>query len=127
LFGRDVVSFFDPLMNVESFQSYCLAKAGVTEEFPFGDQTMVYKVMGKVFALASLDATPFRFNLKCDPELALQLREEYDAVLPGYHMNKKHWNTVLSDGSIKDQSLRQWIDHSYDLVVASLPKNKRPL
>lgn len=113
-------------MNVESFQSYCLSKPDVSEEFPFGDETLVYKVAGKVFALGALDATPLRINLKCDPEFALQLREEYDAVQPGYHMNKKHWNTIIADGSVKDSMLCQWIDHSYDLVVASLPKNKRP-
>jgi predicted DNA-binding protein (MmcQ/YjbR family) len=109
-------------MNIESFQDYCLAKAGVTEEFPFGEETMVYKVMGKMFALTSLDTTPFRFNLKCDPERALQLREEYDCVLPGYHMNKKHWNSIIVDGSVKDTQLREWIDHSYDLVVQALPR-----
>lgn len=113
-------------MNVESFQSYCLSKPDVSEEFPFGDETLVYKVAGKVFALGALDATPLRINLKCDPEFALQLREEYDAVQPGYHMNKKHWNTIIADGSVRDSMLCQWIDHSYDLVVASLPKNKRP-
>ncbi len=112
-------------MNIESFQAYCLAKQGVTEEFPFGEETMVYKVMGKIFALTSLDSTPFSFNLKCDPEKAIQLREEYDCVLPGYHMNKKHWNTVLADGSVKDPVLREWIDHSYDLVVQSLPRKVR--
>lgn len=109
-------------MNIESFQAYCLAKASVTEEFPFGEETMVYKVMGKIFALTSLDTTPFSINLKCDPELALQLREEHDCVRPGYHMNKKHWNTVMVDGSVKDVQLREWIDHSYDLVVRSLPR-----
>lgn len=112
-------------MNIESFQAYCLAKAGVTEEFPFGEETMVYKVMGKMFALTSLDATPFSINLKCDPERALQLREEYDCVLPGYHMNKKHWNTVLVDGSVKDSLLREWVDHSYDLVAQALPRKLR--
>jgi len=112
-------------MNIESFQAYCLAKAGVTEEFPFGEQTMVYKVMGKMFALTSLDSTPFSINLKCEPERALQLREEYDFVLPGYHMNKKHWNTILVDGSVKDSLLREWVDHSYDLVAQALPRKLR--
>lgn len=109
-------------MNIESLQVYCLSKPGVTEEFPSGEQTMVYKVMGKIFALTSLDSTPLSINLKCDPEKAIQLREEYDCVLPGFHMNKKHWNTVIADGSVKDAVLKEWINHSYDLVVSSLPR-----
>lgn len=112
-------------MNIETFQAYCLAKAGVTEEFPFGEETMVYKVMGKIFALTSLDTTPFSINLKCDPEKALLLREEYDCVRPGYHMNKKHWNTIIVDGSVKSGVITEWIDHSYELVVLSLPKKIR--
>jgi predicted DNA-binding protein (MmcQ/YjbR family) len=107
-------------LNVEQFRSYCLAKRGVTEEFPFGEETLVYKVMGKMFALA--DVTLFEsINLKCDPELAAELREQYPAVQPGYHMNKKHWNTVLMDGSLPDKLVKNWIDNSYNLVVASLP------
>jgi predicted DNA-binding protein (MmcQ/YjbR family) len=107
-------------LNVEQFRSYCLAKRGVTEEFPFGEETLVYKVMGKMFALA--DVTLFEsINLKCDPELAAELREQYPAVQPGYHMNKKHWNTVLMDGSLPDKLVKTWIDNSYNLVVASLP------
>lgn len=107
-------------MNVEQFRSYCLAKGGVTEEFPFDEETMVFKVMGKMFALA--DVTVFEsINLKCDPEQAVLLREQYPAVLPGYHMNKKHWNTVLMDGSLPDKLVKQWIDNSYNLVVACLP------
>ena len=109
-------------MNIESFQDYCLAKAGVTEEFPFGEETMVYKVMGKIFALTSLDTTPFSINLKCDPERAAQLREEYDCVQPGYHMNKKHWNTITVNSDMPDTEIFQWIQHSYDLVAAALPK-----
>lgn len=107
-------------MNVEQFRNYCLVKPGVTEEFPFGEETLVYKVMGKVFALA--DVTLFEsINLKCDPELAVQLREQYPAVIPGYHMNKKHWNTVMMDGSLPDKLVKNWIDNSYNLVAASLP------
>jgi predicted DNA-binding protein (MmcQ/YjbR family) len=109
-------------MNIEFLQVYCLSKPGVTEEFPFGEQTLVYKVMGKIFALTSLDSTPLTINLKCDPEKAVQLREEYECVLPGFHMNKKHWNTVVADGTVKDAILKEWIDHSYDLVVQSLPR-----
>ncbi len=108
-------------MTLASFQSYCLAKKGVTEEFPFDNNTLVYKVMGKIFALTSLDEF-LSINLKCDPEIGAQLREEYASVLPGYHMNKKHWNTILMDGSISDKKLITWIDASYDLVVAALPK-----
>ncbi|MCW5911891.1 MAG: MmcQ/YjbR family DNA-binding protein [Cyclobacteriaceae bacterium] len=111
-------------MNIEQFQSYCLAKPGVTEEFPFGEETLVYKVMGKMFALA--DVTLFEsINLKCDPEQAVALREQYPAVLPGYHMNKKHWNTVQMDGSLPDKLVKSWIDDSYNLVVASLPVKVR--
>lgn len=107
-------------MNVEQFRSYCLAKRGVTEEFPFGEETLVYKVMGKVFALADVNLFE-SINLKCDPEQAVELREQYPAVIPGYHMNKKHWNTVLMDGSLPDKLVKGWIDHSYTLVVAGLP------
>jgi predicted DNA-binding protein (MmcQ/YjbR family) len=107
-------------LNAEQFRSYCLAKRGVTEEFPFGEQTMVFKVMGKMFALAGV--TEFEsINLKCDPEQAVLLREEYPAVLSGYHMNKKHWNTVLMDGSLPDKLVKKWIDDSYKLVAAALP------
>jgi predicted DNA-binding protein (MmcQ/YjbR family) len=107
-------------LNVEQFRSYCLDKRAVTEEFPFGEDTLVFKVMGKMFALA--DVTVFEsINLKCDPEQAVQLREQYPGVLPGYHMNKKHWNTVLMDGSLPDKLTMSWIDDSYNLVVASLP------
>jgi len=111
-------------LNIESFRSYCLSKKGVTEEFPFDENTLVYKVMGKMFALTDLEQFE-SINLKCDPERAMQLREEFPAVLPGYHMSKKHWNTVLMDGSIPDRTIRSWIDDSYDLVVASLSKPLR--
>lgn len=108
-------------MNIEEFRNYCLAKPGVTEEFPFGEDTLVFKVMGKMFALTDVELFE-SVNLKCDPEKAVELREKFLAVQPGYHMNKKHWNTVLMDGSINDRQFCQWIDHSYDLVVNSLPK-----
>lgn len=109
-------------MNIESLRDYCLAKPGATESFPFGDTTLVFKVGNKIFALASLDNHPLSVNLKCDPELAEQLREEHVSVVPGYHMNKKHWNTVSIDGSVRDSLLQAWIDHSYELVKKSLPK-----
>ena len=103
-------------MNIEEFREYCLTLKGVTEEFPFGGEVLVYKVMGKMFALTVLN-TDFTINLKCDPELAIELREEFSAVTPGYHMNKKHWNTVLLDGSVPDKEVFSWIDHSYDLIA----------
>ena len=114
-------------MNIESYRSYCLAHKGVTEEFPFGDGVLVYKVMGKMFALAGIEHFE-SVNLKVDPEKGVELRERYTAVQPGYHMNKKHWITVTIDGSIPDRLLRQWIDHSYDLVASRLTKiEKRAL
>lgn len=109
-------------MNIEILQQYCLAKKGVTEGMPFGPETLVFKVCGKLFLLASLDAVPLQFNVKCDPDNAVQLRDEYNCVLPGYHMNKKHWNTIICDGSVSDRKLHLWIDESYLLVVDSLPK-----
>lgn len=111
-------------MNIEDFRSYCLKKQGVSESFPFGESTLVFKVMDKMFALTGLDGD-FRINLKCDPEEAISLRERYPVVLPGYHMNKRHWNTVVIDGTVDDRLICQWIDNSYWLVVASLPKKLR--
>ena len=108
-------------MNVEEFREYCLKKKGVTEEFPFDQVTLVFKVMGKMFALAGI--TNFQsINLKCDPEKAVVLRENYDYVRPGFHMNKKHWNTVDMDWRVENELITFWIDHSYDLVAASLTK-----
>jgi predicted DNA-binding protein (MmcQ/YjbR family) len=95
----------------------------VTEEFPFGEDTMVFKANGKIFAITNVE-TFEGINLKCDPERAIQLREQYDAVQPGYHMNKKHWNTVVMDGSISDKLVKEWIDHSYELVNKT-SSNKR--
>ncbi len=109
-------------MNIESFREYCLKKRGVTEEFPFGEDTLVFKVMGKMFVLTDLIDLPFAINLKCDPEKAIELREKYEAVQPGYHMNKMHWNTVTVDNSIPEGELLEMIDHSYQLVVNGLPK-----
>jgi len=111
-------------MDVWDFRKYCLTKPDATEGTPFGEDTLVFKVGGKMFALASLADVPPRVNLKCDPDLALELRDRYEEVTPGYHMNKKHWNTVeLSDG-IPEAELRRMIDHSYDLIVARLPKRR---
>ncbi len=111
-------------MNLEKLRSYCLSKKGVTEEFPFGENILVFKVMGKLFMLTDVD-TFESVNLKCDPERAVELREQYDAVQPGYHMNKKHWNTVIMDGSVPDKLLKEWVDHSYDLVAAGLTKAQK--
>lgn len=108
-------------MNIESLREYCLSKKGTTEGFPFGEDTLVFKVMGKMYALSNLDGE-LTVNLKCDPEKAIELREEYSFVLPGYHMSKKHWNTVEINDFVPDQLIMKWIDHSYDLVVDSLTK-----
>jgi len=108
-------------MNVEDFRNYCIAKKGVAEGFPFDKNTLVLKVMNKMFALAGMESFSF-INLKCDPEKAIELREEFEGVTPGYHMSKIHWNSVATDGSISDKLIYQWIDHSYDLIVKSLTK-----
>jgi predicted DNA-binding protein (MmcQ/YjbR family) len=112
-------------MDLEAFREYCLKKPQVTEGTPFGEDVLVFKVAGKMFALASLDEFPATANLKCDPDLALELRDRYEDVRPGYHMNKKHWNTVVIDSGIPDRELKKMVDHSYDLVVNSLPKTVR--
>ena len=111
-------------MNAENFRAHCLGKPTATEGTPFGPDHLVFKVRGKMFALLALDEVPTRVNLKCDPDRALELRDRYEQVEPGYHMNKKHWNTVVLDGVIPDKEVREMIDHSYDLVVRSLPKRK---
>lgn len=111
-------------MNIESYRDYCLSKAEVTEEFPFDENTLVFKVLGKMFALT--DVNLFKYiNVKCNSDIALELREKYNAVIPGYHMNKKHWNTIEIDGSISDDLLQKWIDDSYNLVVDKLPKKEK--
>lgn len=111
-------------MDIETFRLYCLAKPGVSEHLPFDDRTLVFKVGGKMFALCDLEAFE-SVNLKCDPERAVELREQYDAVMPGYHMNKTHWNTVKVDGDVNGRMLQELIDHSYELIVLSLPKRER--
>ncbi len=116
---------YDPAVNLDALRTYCLSKNGVTEDMPFGDDILVFRVKSKLFALTGLDALPLTVNLKCDPERALELRARYEAVQPGYHMNKKHWNTVLLDGSIPHDEVREMIDHSYDLVVRGLKKAER--
>lgn len=112
-------------MDIESVRDYCLAKNAVEEGFPFGENVLVFKVKGKIFLLARLETPVLEFNVKCDPEQAIEWREQYAAVQPGYHMNKKFWNTVTLDGSIPVRIVRQMIDDSYRLVVGSLPKKEQ--
>lgn len=111
-------------MNIEDLREYCLAKKGTTESFPFDEDTLVFKVVDKMFCLTSL-SEPDSINLKCDPEKAIALREEYPGVLPGYHMNKKRWNTVMLNEGISYQLIREWIDHSYEEVVKKLSKKEK--
>lgn len=113
-------------MNVEEIRNYCISKKAVTESFPFDNETLVFKVAGKIFALLNLNGD-LSINLKCDPEKAIELREQYTNVIPGYHMNKIHWNTVMVDDNINDKNLFQWIDESYHLIVNSLSKKQREL
>lgn len=110
-------------MDIETFRAYCLAKKGVEETFPFGPETLVFKVMGKIFAITGLDSDTFRVNLKCDPDRALELREEHEDIVPGWHMSKIHWNTVFFENGLSNAFLKELIDHSYDLIVSSLPKS----
>ncbi|MFN4315367.1 MAG: MmcQ/YjbR family DNA-binding protein [Chitinophagaceae bacterium] len=112
-------------MNIEDLQQFCLSLPEVEETLPFGPDTLVFKVQGKVFLLAGLDQSPVSFNVKCDPEKAIELREAYPAVQPGYHMNKKHWNTVTADGSISTSLLKEWIRESYELVKPRAKKKKQ--
>jgi len=109
-------------MNIEELRDYALSLPEVTESFPFGEDTLVFKVKNKIFLLMSLSGAILQFNVKCDPEYAIELREQYPAVLPGYHMNKKHWNTIIVDGSIGRKQLLDWILDSYSLVA----KIKKP-
>ncbi|PHN06182.1 MmcQ/YjbR family DNA-binding protein [Flavilitoribacter nigricans] len=112
-------------MNLEEFREYCLSKKGVEETFPFGEETLVFKVMGKMFALTGLDSETATANLKCDPLRAVELRESHPQIIPGYHMNKKHWNTVELETGLDNELLTELIDHSYDLVVEKMPKKLR--
>src|SRR5437868_9129239 len=110
-------------MNAESFRAHCLRKKAATEGTPFGPDNIVFKVKGKMFALLALDEMPTRVNLKCDPDLALELRDRYEQVTPGYHMNKRHWNTVEIESGVPDAEVRKMVDHSYNLVAKTLPKS----
>lgn len=109
-------------MHIETIREYCLLKPGAEETLPFGPDVIVFKVNNKVFLLLPLDGEDLRFNVKCDPELALELREQFTSVLPGYHMNKKHWNTIVVDGSVASKQIKEWIDHSYELVKGEKKK-----
>jgi predicted DNA-binding protein (MmcQ/YjbR family) len=115
------------VMDIETFRNYCLAKKGVTESFPFDEVTLVFKVLNKMFALTSLNEADFKVNLKCAPEYAASLREQYDAVQPGWHMNKKHWNTVDFSAGLDNQLLYELIDMSYNLAVNGLKKSEKAL
>jgi predicted DNA-binding protein (MmcQ/YjbR family) len=112
-------------MDIESLRDYCLSKPAAEETLPFGPDTLVYKVGGKIFLLCGMNSERLQFNVKCEPEKAIELRERYDCVQPGYHMNKKHWNTIVVDGSAPNSLLKEWIDDSYELIVKSLPAKAR--
>jgi len=113
-------------MNIEELRTYCLSKNAVTEGFPFGPETLVFKIGDKIFFLTGLDNHPLSFNVKCDPEWAVELREQYPhSVIPGYHMNKKHWNTIIMNGELNASQIKDFIDHSYNIVLESLPKKIR--
>lgn len=112
-------------MNIETVREYCLSKLNVEETLPFGPDVLVFKVSGKMFLLLPLNTDLLQFNVKCDPDLANELRERYDCVQPGYHMNKQHWNTVVVDGTVASKILKEWIDDSYNLIVSSLPKKRK--
>ena len=112
-------------MDAAELRTWCLAQGGAVEDFPFGPDHSVFKVGGKMFALSTLERTPLEVSAKCEPELALQLRDTYTAIRPGYHLNKRHWNTITLDGSLSDQLVRDLIADSYDLVVSALPRRTR--
>jgi len=112
-------------MNIEELREYCISKKGVAESLPFGPETLVFKVMDKIFLLAGMDDRPLQFNVKCDPEKVIELREHYSCVKPAYHMNKKHWNTVIVDDSVSIKLLHEWITDSYNLVVSGLTKKEK--
>jgi len=112
-------------VDAAELRRWCLAQSGAVEDFPFGPEHSVFKVGGKMFALSTLKRTPLEVSAKCEPELALQLRDTYAAIRPGYHLNKRHWNTITLDGSLSDQLVRELIADSYDLVVSALPKRTR--
>lgn len=117
--------YIGTLMHIEQFRDYCLSKPATSEDFPFGPENLVLRVGGKIFAITDVAEAHFKVNLKCEPDYALELREQHTEVMPGYHMNKRHWNTIDFDGSLDDATLRHLIDHSYELVAKSLKKSDR--
>jgi len=108
-------------MNIEELREYCIGKPFVEETFPFDETTLVFKVLGKAFLLTDIEEKPLSFNVKCDPEKAIALREQYNFVVPGFHMNKKHWNTVICESGVSKKLIKEWIDHSYEMVVKGMP------
>lgn len=112
-------------MNIEEFRDYCLAKKNVSECFPFDEQTLVFKVADKMFAYSGLEHHPAKVNLKCDPDWAIELREEYEEIVPGYHSSKIHWNTVTIEGALQNSFIKQLIDHSYAMVIKGMSKKKQ--
>jgi predicted DNA-binding protein (MmcQ/YjbR family) len=112
-------------MDLEVLLGHCLAKPGSTASHPLGPGALVMKVAGKMFAIVEEDADPLRVSLKCEPEIAVVLRESYASVTPGYHLNKRHWNTVTLDGTVQDEQVLEWVDDSFDLVVEALPRRLR--
>ncbi|WP_111706403.1 MmcQ/YjbR family DNA-binding protein [Lutibacter citreus] len=112
-------------MNIEECRNYCLSKGFVTESFPFDEQTLVFKIDNKMFALSSLEKLPASINLKCNPERSIELRAKYNEITSGYHMSKKHWNTVQIDGNLTSSVIKELIDHSYELVVKGLSKKRQ--
>ena len=110
-------------VDLEIIRDYCLAKAGTSESFPFDEHTLVFKLMGKMFAIIPLERLPLQINLKCDPEEAIDLRDRYpESILPGYHMNKQHWNTVILESDLNESLIKKLVDHSYELIKSKLPK-----
>ena len=114
-------------MDLESLRNYCLSKKSASEDMPFGEDTLVFRVLGKIFALTSLDTEGCRVNLKCNPDYAIELREKFEDIQPGYHMNKKHWNTVNCENGLDSTLIKSLIDHSYELIVQSMTKAQRDL
>ena len=112
-------------MNIEELREYCLSKPFAEETFPFDEETLVFKVGGKAFLLTGIESKPVQFNVKCDPEKAVELRGQYSFVLPGWHMNKKHWNTIVCESGVSKKLIKEWIDHSYNLVISGLPNKER--
>lgn len=112
-------------LNLELLRKYCLSKKGVTEDFPFDEETIAFRVAGKIFVLTNIYSVPLRVNLKCDPERAIELREQYECITPGWHMNKKHWNTVEMDGSLNSNFIQELLDHSYNETYKSLKKSEK--